>query len=137
MINKVNPLYILLTLIFIAIVAFYKTNNMEHIVDAMNVEVMGFEKEAREIKNLKDSWDDTKKSKKVLDSILSSSQLTKFQPSRAQIANNRERIEISNIDHKSADFVINKIVNSTLKIEHLEITRENEYNMSVIAEIEF
>lgn len=136
MINKINPLYILLLLLFIAIVTLYKTEDMESIVEKRSIEVMEFEKEAREIRNLKDSWDDTKKSKKILDSLLASSQLRKFQPTRAQIANNKERIEIADIDHRSIDFVVNKILNSTLKIEHLEITRENEHNMSVIAEIE-
>ncbi len=127
----------MLLLFLIAIASFFKVQSIEKSVENKNIEIINLEREAREIRELRSSWNDEEKLKSTLEGVLSSPLVSKFSPSREQVRRGVERVVIQNIDHKGAEFVTNRILNSTLKIESFEITRENEHNMSISLEVGF
>jgi len=131
--NKINPLYILVFFIFVAIFMIYKTGvTQTKIVDATHNNIQT-EIDGKEILLLKKRWKDQKIMKKRLDRILShkkfASKVIKKEKKRGTYF-----IELKALDHRSLDSFTNKILNEAIIIKKMKIERFSESNVSIFME---
>lgn len=135
MINKINPLYILLFLIFIASIVWYKGVELKGELEISNRAVIEYEKEAKEIRDLKRIWDDKQRAKEALDLIHNSANFQSAGIKREEIRRGVERVELNSVNFTLAEQFTNRVLNAPIKIENLVIKRDNDNNMSVVVEV--
>lgn len=132
---KVNPLYILLLLLAVFSVVFYKANQAEERFTESGRFIFQLEKKANTISELRNSWQNPADSRKKIDSILRHPFMGKSEINR-RTRQNKEEITIKKVNKQALDMLSGKILNETLKITKLSIVREDKNTVTVQMEIE-
>lgn len=136
--NKINPLIVIAILALVLIILIYEDNKISKQIDELNKELATLEAENSEIARKSSIWKDEKKDKQTIENLLSSNELSNAKVHK-NIIKNIYKFEIEMLDEKGSDFVTNKILNSTLKLKSIELSRIEENNLSFLslrAEIE-
>jgi len=131
--NKINPLYLLGFFILVFLLVVYKTEVMQKkiVLNAQNN--VQIEADAKEIYLLKGRWKNQKQMiirlKKILEHKAFASKVTKKQRKR-----NIYQIELKNLDYRTLDSFVNKILNEAIIIKKMTIQRNSENSASVSLE---
>ena len=128
--NKVNPLYMLIFFVLVAIVMIYKVDSTQKRVIAISQKNVQAEADAKEISLLKKRWKNQKlminRLKKILSQKSFANRLTKKEKKR-----NSYIIKLENLDYHTLDSFTNKILNEAITLKKMQIERFSESNASI------
>ncbi len=131
--NKINPLYLLGAFSFVAILMIVMSSKIQtNIIEASQQSAV-LEVDGKYILGLKDKWKNTKLAKKRIDRILSHSSI-KSHVDASSMSKGVYKIELSNMDVRSLDSFVNKMLNETVELKSLQIDRMSDKNASVVME---
>lgn len=129
-----KPVLILGLLLVVLLVVIFKTSQMNGDLAERLVAVKAIESEAKQIDELKSSWERRGNAQKRMDAALSHPALKQFEINKEQ-KKDIYVVEIPLIDKRGLDALTGKVLNETLKIETFEIVRLDENNASVKLEV--
>ncbi len=131
--NKINPLYLLGFFVFVAIFMIYKTSSTQEKIIIVTQNSIQKEINGKEIALLKKRWKDKKAMIGRLNTILThkkfANKITKKEKKRGAYL-----IELQNLDYRTLDSFVNKILNEAIVIKKMKIERFSESNASVALE---
>lgn len=132
--KQINPLYVallLLAALVVVTVKLYQSNQMqkEAIASLHETETM-----AKRIVALKKTWDENKKNVITLERLLKSPMLRNVEITQ-QKKQDRLILKAERIDKKSADYLLNKLLNGSYTISVLKIRRLGEQEASFHVEV--
>ncbi len=132
--NRINPLYIALFLVFILVITIYQKHKIEEMLSQEEQRLHQIQDVAKKISTLKHYWGDQKIQRQRVLNLVNSPIIRPFIKTSQQ---NRDRYKLflHHIDAKNADRVADKIFNSFVRIGSLTIDRKNKENISM--EVEF
>jgi len=132
--NRINPLYIGLSLLLIIVFVSYKLNLITDEYVKSKEEYRKTLSLAEELKSLKSVYDDKDRYKKSLRKILRHSSLKN---SNIKEVKGTKTVKLSsdNMDKKAINFLMGKILNDTYQIKSMKITRLNDLNVSLEMEL--
>ena len=132
--NRINPLYIALFLLFILALVIYQDHKIAKMVDQEQQRLHQIQDVAKKITTLKNYWGDKKIQRQRVLSLVNSPIIKPFIKTSQQ---NRDRYKLflHNIDAKNADRIADKIFNSFVRIGSFKIDRQNRGKISM--EVEF
>ena len=131
--NKINPLYMLAFFALVSIVMMIKTASLQDEIIRTSQDNAHLEIQGQYISILKSKWKDSKKSKQRLERILSHSSIKGNVVSK-NFKKGLYKVELTNLDVRSLDSFVNKLLGETLEIKSLQINRISDKNASVVVE---
>ena len=133
--KQINPLQLLLFLALLLAVALFMLHNKKEEVTSIKNEITHISAVADEIVNLKKSWGNKKINKTKAMKILNHSRIKNggisYKVSRSTIT-----IEGKNIDLRTLNYLLNKILNATLNVTTLKIRHLDEHHADITMEIQ-
>lgn len=132
--NKINPLYIFGFFAFMALLMIYQGGRMENKISAKAQENAAVQVLGKKIAALKSQWKDPDVAQKKIDAVLGLSQL------KRKIAKREKKggiysVVVNEISSSELDTMTAKILNETISVKSLKLTRNGDRN--VTAEWEF
>jgi len=123
--NRINPIYLIIILILLLTIVIYKCNSLDKYIYNKEKYVFHLEESAKELSTLRKYWGDKELQKKRINSLIQSTFIKKFIKT---IEKNRDGVKIyfENINGKEGDFLLNKILNSFVKIDKLKILKSDK-----------
>jgi len=132
--SKINPLYILsllaLTLFFIV----YSNIELEKRITQTKVFNLELEKSGKQIKSLKQNWDNKELMVGKINTILSDQSLSKRVVDK-NIKGDVYKISFGGLTEKEADLLMDKVLNAFIAIELFSMKAESNATVSVVMEL--
>jgi len=132
--KQINPLQLVIFLTLLLGISLYMLHNKKAEVTTIKNKIAHVNAVADEIVNLKKSWGNKKinktKAMRILNHSIIKNGDIKYKVSRSTIA-----IEGKNIDLKTLNYLLNKILNATLNVTALKIRHLDEHHADITMEI--
>lgn len=134
--RNLNPFLVLavLTLLFIAVLM--QQNVQKKKINEAILEYKENLKLAKSIENLKNVWQNRSYSKREIKNILNS-YLLKNQKKSVDYGSSGVEVKIEKIDGKKSQFLINRLLNSKLKIKKLKISKDSNTSLNIAFKVEY
>lgn len=134
--RNLNPFLVLavLTLLFIAVLM--QQNVQKRKINEAILEYKENLKLAKSIENLKNVWQNRSYSKREIKNILNSYILRK-QKKSVDYGSSGVEVKIEKIDGKKSQFLINRLLNSKLKIKKLKISKDGNTSLNIAFKVEY
>lgn len=131
--KNINPLYILALLAITFLFALKSNFNLEEKINQARVANLEFEKEGKQLKQLKQNWGDKKGDISKIEAILNQKQLSQKISDKSQ-KGDIYKVSFASLSDKEADMLADKIFNSFLRIENFSFSSNDDQNISVVLE---
>jgi len=131
--NKINPLYMLLFFTAIALLMMFQSASTQSAIIETSKQSALLEVDGKYVSALKGKWKDSKKSKKQLDRILSHAAFKNNIVSK-NLSKGLYKVQLENLDVRSLDSFVNKVLGESLEIKSLQIDRMSDKNASLMLE---
>lgn len=134
--RNLNPFLVLavLTLLFIAVLM--QQNVQKKKINEAILEYKENLKLAKSIENLKNVWQNRSYSKREIKNILNS-YILRNQKKSVDYGNSGVEVKIEKIDGKKSQFLINRLLNSKLKIKKLKISKDSNSSLNIAFKVEY
>jgi len=132
-VKNINPLYILALLAITFLFALKSNFNLEEKINQARVANLEFEKEGKQLKQLKQNWGDKKGDISKIEAILNQKQLSQKISDKSQ-KGDIYKVSFASLSDKEADMLADKIFNSFLRIENFSFSSNDDQNISVVLE---
>jgi len=134
--NRINPLYIGLSLVVLLSFISYKLNMVTNEYDVAKSEYKETLALANELKSLKNVYGDKKRVKKSLQKILNHSSLRVSEINKS-FTKSTLKIDAKTIDVKALNFLMGKLLNGTYQITNIKIKKLSDLRVSLELEIKW
>lgn len=131
--KNINPLYILALLTITFLFALKSNFNLEEKINQARVANLEFEKEGKQLKQLKQNWGDKKGDISKIEAILNQKQLSQKISDKSQ-KGDIYKVSFASLSDKEADMLADKIFNSFLRIENFSFSSNDDQSISVVLE---
>jgi hypothetical protein len=132
--SKINPLYILGFFLFMALLMIYQNSAMEKKIALKAQENAATQMLGKKVAALKSQWKDPKAAQKRVDAVLGLRQL-KSKVTKRQKKARVYYVTVSELSARELDTLSAKLLNETVIVKSLKLTRNGDRN--VTAEWEF
>ena len=131
--NKINPLYLLISLSVIALIMISLSLSTQTRLGEVAKESAILEVNGKYISSLKKRWKNPKKSKQSIERILSMRQFKENIVSK-NFSKGIYKLELETLDVVRLDSFVNKILAQSVEIKSLQINRMSDKNASLTME---
>ncbi len=131
--NKIHPLYLFGFLVMIALFMVYQNSRIQTKIVLTAQKNAQLERTGKHIKQLKEQWKNPKKAQKRIDTVLSQ-QALKAKVVRKERKKEVYKIELKELAAAQLDRLVNKLLNESLNIKKIKMTRNDDKNVSVYME---
>jgi hypothetical protein len=131
--NKIHPLYLFGFLVMIALFMVYQNGRIQTKIVSTAQKNAQLERTGKHIKELKEQWKNPKKAQKRIDTVLSQ-QVFRTKVVKKERKKEVYRIELKELTAAQLDRLINKLLNESLNIKKIRMTRNYDKNVSVYME---
>jgi len=131
--NKIHPLYLFGFLVMIALFMVYQNSRIQTKIVLTAQKNAQLERTGKHIKQLKEQWKNPKKAQKRIDTVLSQ-QAFKAKVVRKERKKEVYKIELKELAAAQLDRLVNKLLNESLNIKKIKMTRNDDKNVSVYME---
>jgi hypothetical protein len=132
--NKINPLYALAFVVLLLVFLIISSERMQSASKRVNSDILNTQSVAKELTLLKSRWSDKKAIKERINSILLNPTVAS-QISKKEASAKRYTVEFKTLDKRGFDWLMNKVLNSFLRIDKIKVDRVSK--KSVYLRIEF
>ena len=131
--NKINPLYLFAFLVLVALFMVYQNSRIESKIVLTAQKNAQLERTGKHIKMLKQQWKNPKKAQRRIETVLSQHM---FKKNVVKKERKKEiyKIELKELTAVQLDKLINKLLNESLSIKKIKMTRNGDKNVSVYME---
>jgi len=134
--NRINPLYVVALLALLLLVVIYQHQKLERTITQKEHQLLLLQNKAKEIATLRRYWGDSKIQKRRVASLLNSPLLKRF-IKNVERGNSRLKLFLHNVDAKSADQIMDKLLNSFVKVHLLKITKQDKTKIAMEVELQY
>jgi len=134
--NRINPLYIGVTLIVLISFISYKLNVVTDEYNEAKIEYKKTLALANELKSLENVYGDKKRIKKSLEKILNHSSLRGSEINK-DFTKSTLKIDSKSINIKALNFLMGKLLNGTYQIRSMKIKKLSDLRVSLELEIKW
>lgn len=131
--KNINPLYILALLLITFLFALKSNFNLEEKINQARIANLEFEKEGKQLKQLKQNWGDKKGDILKIEAVLNQKQLSQKISDKNQ-KGDIYKVSFTSLNDKEVDMLADKIFNSFLRIENFSFSSSGDQNISVVLE---
>lgn len=134
--NRINPLYVVALLALLLLVVIYQHQKLERTITQKEHQLLLLQNKAKEIATLRRYWGDSKIQKRRVASLLNSPLLKRF-IKNVERGNSRLKLFLHNVDAKSADQIMDKLLNSFVKVHLVKITKQDKTKIAMEVELQY
>lgn len=132
--KKINPLYVLALLLLTLFFVISSVLKIEKRISEASIQNIEIEKTGRQLKQLKQNWDDKAAAKAKIETLVSSKEFFGKVLDKAQNGD-IYKISFANLADKEADALADKLFNSFFKIKTLSFEANGDQNISAVLEL--
>ncbi len=132
--RNINPMYILLFSIIVWIVMLIQNSKIKEKILQEQESYAQSAKIAKELYKLKTVYDNSKKTKQLIATLLNNSMLRSFDITK-KVTSRGILFSIKGINKKGLDYIFSKLLNNNYKISLIEIKRVNDAKANLKMEI--
>jgi len=132
--NKINILYGLGIAVLLALLMIYKSVETQKRIAEAAAENTRMEQLGKSLSTMKADWKDAKQMQQRIDSLLENSAFKQYVSKKEQ-KQNVFRVQIDNIPAKVFDRFTSKLLNETIAVKQLQVTRKGDQNASITLEL--
>jgi len=134
--SRINPLYVVALLALLLLIVIYQHQKLERTITQKEHQLLLLQNKAKEIETLRRYWGDSKLQKRRVASLLSSPLLKRF-IKNVERGSSRLKLFLHNVDAKSADQIMNKLLNSFVKVHLVKITKQDKTKIAMEVELQY
>ena len=130
--NRINPLYVALLLVITLGVVIWQDRKFTEAIQSKAENLAQLEKVGQKVAALRDYWKDPKKQRqRVQEFIRFASRFIKKKEQRG----NRLKLRLEGVDARSADQLVDKLLNSFLRVDRVKIERKDKNHITMEVEL--
>ena len=134
--SRINPLYVVALLALLLLIVIYQHQKLERTITQKEHQLLLLQNKAKEIATLRRYWGDSKLQKRRIASLLGSPLLKRF-IKNVERGSSRLKLFLHNVDAKSADQIMNKLLNSFVKVHLVKITKQDKTKIAMEVELQY
>ena len=131
--NKLNRLHVLGAVFVLALLMLFKTVQTQGKIADAAAENTKTEQLGKQITQMKSAWEDPKKMQQRIDQVMGNNAFKSY-VTKKEKAQNVYRVRLQNMPAGVFDKLTTKLLNETVAVKQLQMTRSGEQNVSVTVE---